>query len=257
MGEYDVFRYFLSMMVSRRLKINDRTLKIGVFGPCTGEEMASILAQMIIEFDVQPDWGPISNWKISIDGAEADQEFLSRARSNLRGLMHFSINTGLYAKKGRYFLDVNEIMAALNRNFEWSAKAFSISQGNAQSEETLKQFADCDAIFMNFVIDDEEWPRMSTLLQKYARTAFVFSDAPDDQNILNHLASVGRQFIHFAFSVEGDHESGFLYLLLLPNYFYDELLRLKTDPMSVMGSNAGVIHRSRFHRFETSFLSAA
>ncbi|OVE77333.1 hypothetical protein BVX98_03070 [bacterium F11] len=167
------FRLFLQIMVERRLAKKERILKFGVLGPHTGEEMAGILAMVIIEFDFHSDWGDVTDWDIEVNGLDWGRENVKEARARLKGLRPFVKNSGLYLENDEYRTAVDSIIEALNRDPQWSSNRFHVERGDATKKRNLIKFNDHDAIFMNFVgeVHKKIWPS----LLEYGKKAFIFS----------------------------------------------------------------------------------
>ncbi|OVE76843.1 hypothetical protein BVX98_04515, partial [bacterium F11] len=216
MFQYERFREMLPYIINERPDKDKRSLRIGVIGPSTGEEPASLLAMIIQAFEENNEWGDITTWDIHIHGLDISGENLARARKRLSGTDPFYFNKPLADKVIRHNDDVKEIMRALNQYPDWARGRFHMEQGSALTPGALDYFAEDDAIFMNgiFIKKNEVETSWENLL-KVSKNSFVFAENLHHRHD-SHLIQGGRM-IHVE---PGDYPSRVdcPYIILFPEW---------------------------------------
>ena len=108
-----------------------------MIGPATGEEMATLLAAVIQEFELhESDWGALTTWNVLVDGVERGAEIAEETVRRLTAQRPFviegrNLQEPVAQIKPTYPARVNDIIAALNRHRPWVEASFRVRIGDA------------------------------------------------------------------------------------------------------------------------------
>jgi len=153
--QIDDFRRILPQIVERNMR--NRTLDIAVIGPATGEEMATIQAAVLEEFEAnERSWGHISQWKVSVQGKELEKHRAEEANLRLSGQRPFTYSSNIFDgslsdKSPQYKSRVAGIVRTLNRNQEWAQSNYSMEISDARSLDVIEGLTCQDYLQLNFV----------------------------------------------------------------------------------------------------------
>ena len=150
--QIDEFRdRILPLLVGRHRQ--DRTLRISVIGPATGEEMATLLAAIIQAFDRHAEWGPVEEWHVQMTGIEHDAEVLEEASWRLTGHSPFVTQPVMSRVRGpQYAQRVQELLAALNRHRIWVDRVWRLRQADASQPSVWEALDHPDLILADTVL---------------------------------------------------------------------------------------------------------
>ena len=172
-GEYRYFEEIaLPAIISEKIRLGDRRLRIKVVGSSTGEEMASIYSYLKRAFEAnKAAWGRIDDWDIEIHSIDVLKDIIRAGEQILYDDPDALV--GMQASPGI----INDIKAL---SAEQRKRLFKFTHGNiADSSERQAFLSGADAIFANTIFylitvgSREEI--VGELLRRYG-SSWIFTD---------------------------------------------------------------------------------
>ena len=210
---FDFINDVLPAIISRKIKQNNKTIRLATIDSDFGEKAATILGLIILAFESEKhkNWGNIKDWKIIFNVIESDEKKLREIIERLSGRIpllvekNFMRNDEWAFYRPDYEKRVTEIISALNRHRNFVNDSFLFCLEKSGSKEVVQLLSEHDLIFMNY--DDSNYElkllrKIGKLYSKYCITMIFMGTSKTLFYIRTHILVNGIETKKFRLTFE-------------------------------------------------------